>query len=91
MRAPMQILLSLLFVLSPPGLLVAGTIYVPDDWPAIQDAIGDASDTIIVRPDTYVGPGNLNLDFGGRATTLRSEAGVEATIIDCEGGGVASY
>ena len=43
----------------------AATIYVPDDYPTIQDAINASvnDDTIIVRPGTYV----ENLDFLGKA------------------------
>jgi len=72
------VFLSFLFVLSSAGL--ATTIYVPDDYTDIQSAI-DASangDTIIVRPGTYV----ENIDFAGKAITVRSEKGPEVTIID---------
>jgi hypothetical protein len=59
---------------------------------SIQEAI-DVSvdgDTIVVLPGTYMGTGNHDIDFGGRAITLRSTypndpAVVEATVIDCEG------
>lgn len=59
------------------------TWYVPDDFPAgIQAAISDASvadgDTVIVRPGTYV----ENINFEGKAVTLRSELGPDVTIID---------
>ena len=42
--------------LYPVGSAGAATIYVPDDYPTIQDAIKAASDsdTIIVRPGTLV-------------------------------------
>ena len=63
-----------------------GTYYVPDDYPTIQAALDDLAncDTIIVRDDTYTGAGNTNLDFRGKAITLRSENGPENCIIDCE-------
>jgi len=56
------------------------TLYVPDDHPTIQEAIAAAvhGDTIIVRAGTYV----ENIDFLGKAVTLRSESGPEATVID---------
>jgi len=56
------------------------TIYVPDDYPLIQDAIAAAhdGDTVIVRAGTYV----ENLDFLGKAITVRSEQGAGRTIID---------
>jgi hypothetical protein len=63
-----------------PALALSATIYVPDDYPTIQEAI-DASangDTVIVRAGTYV----ENIDFNGKAITLRSEAGPEKTTID---------
>ena len=61
-------------------------IYVPDNYGTIQPAI-DASldgDTVMVRDETYTGPGNVDLDFGGRAITVRSENGPEGCIIDCQ-------
>jgi len=68
-------------------------ITVDDDGPAdfnnIQDAIDDSNDgdVIIVADGIYTGTGNKNLDFGGRAITVRSENGPEFTIIDCEDSG----
>ena len=67
-------------------------IYVPDNYSTIQAAI-DASydgDVIILAPDTYTGAGNRDLDFGGKAITIRSEnpddpCVVAGTIIDCGG------
>jgi Tol biopolymer transport system component len=44
---------------------------------------------VVVAEGTYVGTGNKNLSFGGRAVTLISSAGAEATIIDCQGSGQA--
>jgi predicted outer membrane repeat protein len=41
-------------------------------------------DTVLAAPGTYTGPGNRDLGFGGKAITLRSEAGAAATIIDGE-------
>ncbi len=40
---------------------------------------------VVVAEGTYVGTGNKNLNFGGRAVTLLSSAGARATIIDCQG------
>lgn len=56
------------------------TIWVPDDYLSIQAAIGgaDNGDVIIVRPDTY----HENIDFIGKAITVRSEQGAAVTIID---------
>jgi len=69
----------------------ARTIYVDDDGPAdfntIQAAINDANDgdTIIVADGTYTGDGNRDIDFLGKAITLRSENGPQNCIIDCQG------
>ncbi len=59
---------------------------------AIQDGIDASSgDEVVVLDGTYTGAGNKNLDFGGRAITVRSENGPESTIIDCENDGRAFY
>jgi hypothetical protein len=63
------------------------TIVVPDDFAKIQDALDVAGDgdVIEVKPGTYRGQGNRDLDCGGKAVTLRSAAGPQTTTIDCEG------
>jgi len=71
----------------------AATYYVPDDFGTIQAALDGAGegDEIIVRDGTYTGAGNKNLDFLGKALTLRSENGPENCIIDCEQSGRGFY
>jgi len=44
-----------------------------------------AGDTVLVADGTYIGTGNVNLDFGGKAITVKSENGPANCIIDCEG------
>ena len=67
------------------------TITVDNDNPAnfttIQAAIDDANDgdTVEVQPGTYTGSGNRDIDFNGKAITLRSATGPENCIIDCNG------
>jgi parallel beta-helix repeat protein len=59
---------------------IPDTIRVPSDRPTIQSAINVAAfgDTVLVAPGTYV----ENINFGGKAITVRSESGPEVTIID---------
>jgi len=76
------------------GISNAQVITVDDDGTAdyttIQAAI-DASgngDIVVVCPGTYTGTDNYNINFGGRAITVRSTdpkdpAVVAATVIDC--------
>jgi len=40
---------------------------------------------VLVAPGTYRGDGNRDLDFGGKAITVKSQNGAENTIINCEG------
>ena len=63
-------------------------------YQTIQQAIDDANDfdVIVLTPDTYTGTGNKNIDYKGKAVTVRSSdpnnAGiVAATIIDCQSSG----
>ena len=55
-------------------------IYVPDDFASIQQAICTArgGELILVRPGTYA----ENIDFAGKAVTVRSAQGPLVTIID---------
>jgi parallel beta-helix repeat protein len=61
-------------------------IRVPGDQPTIQAGIDAAStgDTVLVANGTYTGAGNIDLDFKGKAITVRSKNGPDYTIIDCE-------
>ncbi len=74
----------------------AEIIIVDNDWPYdfnnIQAAIDYSSDGdfIIVFPGTYTGQGNRDIDFLGKAITVRSinqndPIIVASTIIDCQG------
>jgi parallel beta-helix repeat protein len=60
--------------------LAKTTIHVPADQPTIQAAINVANtgDTVLVAPGTYV----ENINFAGKAITVRSSNGAKVTIID---------
>ncbi len=67
-------------------------INVPGDFNTIQDAIDDSFDGCIIQVATgvYRGTGNRDIDFLGKAITIRSTNPnswnvVKATIIDCNG------
>jgi parallel beta-helix repeat protein len=62
------------------------TINIPDDYSTIQFGI-DASangDTILVADGLYFGFGNRELDFQGKAITVKSVNGSENTTIWCQ-------
>jgi len=54
-----------------------GLLNVPYEYITIQDAIDSAndSDTIEVEDGVYTGTGNRNIDFKGKAITLKSKSG----------------
>lgn len=64
-----------------------------DTWhESIQAAIDEAvhGDEIVLSPGTHTGPGNRDVDFLGKAITVRGPdpadpAVVAATVIDCQG------
>jgi parallel beta-helix repeat protein len=81
---------------------LAEIIIVDDDWPYdfdnIQAAIDYSSDGdfIFVFPGTYTGTGNYDIDFLGKAVTVRSidptdPYFVAQTTIDCNGLGRGFY
>jgi parallel beta-helix repeat protein len=62
-------------------------IHVPSDFTTIQSAIDTAANgqVIIVDNGIYTGQGNRDIDFKGKAITVRSKNGPLWTIIDCQG------
>ncbi len=69
----------------------AATLRVPGDYPAIQMAIEAArpGDVVLVADGVWRGPRNVNLNFRGKAITVRSENGPAGCIIDPERNGSA--
>jgi hypothetical protein len=75
-----------------PGAAGAETyLILPDgsgDFPTIQAAVGAAAtgDVILLGNGTFRGAGNRDVDFQGKALTVRSQSGhADACRIDCEG------
>jgi len=69
------------------GGVQADTLRVPGEYATIQQAI-DASvngDKIVVSDGVYTGDGNRDVDFGGRAITVKSARGSAGCVIDCQG------
>ncbi len=67
-------------------------LVVPLEYETIQEAIDDSNtgDTVTVTPGTYTGEGNYDIDFKGKAITVRSidpcnPILIALTIIDCQG------
>lgn len=84
-----KLAVSLFLMILAATVLPADTIYVDDNGPAdfsnIQAAIDDANDgdAVLVADGIYMGVGNLNLDFKGKAITVRSQNGPDKCIINC--------
>ena len=64
------------------------TLNVPStQYPTIQSGVDAAQDgnTVLVADGIYTGPGNRDIDFGGKSITVASKNGPGKTIIDCGG------
>lgn len=89
-KTPIPILAALC-LLAPFPAACTTYLVTPDgmgDFPTIQRAIAASvdGDVIELADGTFRGPGNRDLDYGGRAITIRSRSGnPEACVLDCAG------
>lgn len=69
-----------MFIVVLPAISLATTIHVPGDYPTIQQAIDAAvgGDIVLVAPGTYT----ENIDFKGKAITVKGNQGPSLTTID---------
>jgi len=74
--------------------VMGATRYVPQEYANIQEAIDACqdSDTVVIAPGKYTGLGNRQINFRGKAITVRSTEPansqiINETIIDCESQG----
>jgi hypothetical protein len=70
-------------------LYIGVALHVPSEYPTIRAAINAAEkgDTVLIADGVYTGDGNRDIDFKGKAITVRSENGPENCIIDCQRSG----
>ena len=81
-----KILLINLFLFLTPTIAFAININIPDDQPNIQSGIDAAihGDTILIADGTYTGNGNYNIDFKGKAITVKLRMVLrEKTAAEC--------
>lgn len=85
-------LFALLLVLAP-AAVHAGDIHVPADYTTLQAALDNSvdGDRIIVADGVWSGPGNQDLDFGGRAVTLQSSGDPLVCTISVQGAGSRAF
>lgn len=83
-----NVIITIFFILAALATCAYGTErLVPSLYPTIQSAIDDCNDgdVVIIAPGTYTGEGNRDIDFLGKAITVRSESGPDNCTIDCNG------
>ena len=90
-----SLFVACLGILTPflPAAAQAATLAVPAQYATIQAGVNAAQngDTVLVADGTYTGPGNVDIDFGGKNITVTSQHGAASTIIDCQGNGINSH
>ncbi|MHC4944270.1 MAG: right-handed parallel beta-helix repeat-containing protein [Planctomycetota bacterium] len=77
MKSYFGLIVSMLFMAA---VAAAETIKVPGDYSLIQEAIdwAENGDTVLVAPGSYI----ENIDFKGKAISIKSESGPRTTVID---------
>jgi hypothetical protein len=86
------IVLVVLLTVALPAAVSGRTWLIEDDGsgdaPTIQAGIDSAAaaDTVLLAEGTFTGPGNRDIDFAGKAITVRSDAAsVYDCMVDCQG------
>ncbi|NOT02199.1 MAG: hypothetical protein HOP29_16445, partial [Phycisphaerales bacterium] len=89
-RTPWALLMSAVLVVNT-ALVRADVLNVPADYSTIQQAVDAAldNDVVVVADGVYSGPGNRDIESGGRTVTVRSANGPSSCIIDCQSAGRA--
>jgi hypothetical protein len=93
---PALCIAALLFLIAP-GTRAATILIRPDgsgDFPTIQAGIDAAAggDVVLLADGTFTGPGNRDLDYLGKAITVRSQSGdAAACVIDAQTAGRGFY
>lgn len=92
-RGHLIFIMSCILIIAGASSTFGDTIRVPSDYSTIQAGIDAASDgdKVIIADETYKGNGNIDIDFKGKAITVKSENGPLNCIIDCEGNGRGFY
>lgn len=84
MRVPILIASSLtLLLMLTRNQVQAAILQVPQQYATIQAGINAAvtGDTVVLADGTYSGPGNVNLNYQGKAITVVSQSGPESCSI----------
>ncbi len=85
--AGVGIVAGLLVLIAPGDALAQRVLHVPSEYPTIQAGIdaAETNDTVLVAEGSYEGKGFVNLDFRGKAITVRGE-NQSVRIWDSKGG-----
>jgi len=70
-------------IISTSYVFAGRTIYIPDDYPSISEALANVidDDTVIIRTGIYSGAANRNISFPNKKFTLTSEDPTNAEVV----------